>query len=586
MLFPLNTRFREQISLDGFWRFAADPDKTGASKNWGNGFVPEGFLAVPASWNEQRNELYHYHGRLWYQRTFTIPKPAEGKCVVLHFAGALYKASVYLNGKHLGECDFGLLPFEFDITHSLRADGTNLLVVAVEGYPDENQAIGKGDFYEYGGIHRSVSLLILNQAHIERLEVDPRSIEGNGSLSIAVEATAGSAVEVEIAGIRKRIPLSGNSGRAVVDLPAVTLWSCEQPHLYNLTVTLFHGEDAVDEYSLRVGFREIRVEGRQILLNGKPIKLRGFGKHEDFHIIGRGTNHSLILRDFSLIKWTGANSFRTSHYPYSEEMLLMADELGFLVIDEAPFVNLSEKDFVNPEKAGHAQRILRNLIARDRNHPSVISWSMGNECATSHPDSAAFFGGLIDTVRTLDDRPIMYVAWTRPGEDHVYPLADIIGINRYYGWYTYNEWDQPVRPGDLPAAIKELGSCVDQFAELYHKPIILSEFGADTIAGFHSMFLQQFTEEFQVRFLVDYINVLETKKAVAGMHIWNFADFNTGMSPLRVNGNRKGLFTRERTPKSAAFAVRKLWTGKDDCGLFALGDNSAETNSTAIWEFQ
>ena len=580
MLYPQTNEVRTCLSLDGLWNFSrkaptADTD-----------FPSEGFLAVPGSWNEQNNDLYHYHGRVWYRRTFRVPSIMSGQAIFLHFGGALYQAEVFLDGLSLGRCDFGLLPFEFDISNLTFPSNCHELVVAVDGFPQPKQAIGTGDFYEYGGLHRHVSLVVLPTSRLSSCKVDTSLTPRGGGLELKFEATHGDRLEASICGITETCALTAGVGSMTFAVPGIIPWSCDSPQLYDLQLSLFAGNEKTDVYRLAIGFREIQVVGRQILLNGNPIQLRGFGKHEDFHILGKAVNDALNVRDFNLMKWCGANSFRTAHYPYSEEILALADAEGFLVIDEAPFVNFSEPDFINTDKLAHAQALLAALISRDQNHPSVISWSVGNECASDSPKAVGFFSALINSARMLDSRPIMYVAWTQPEEDNVYPLADIIGFNRYYGWYGYPDWGEPVRPGDLRQAISELDACINRFADRFEKPLILSEFGVDTIAGFHSMFLKQFTEEFQVRFLCDYIQLLKGKECIAGMHIWNFADFNTNQNTTRVNGNRKGLFTRERTPKSAAFAVRKLWTGSDDLGLLALGDTPETGKGRSTWRFE
>ena len=562
---PQSNCCRALFSLDGRWEFSAS-----AGDHPERGFVPQGTLAVPASWNEQRTELYHCNGVLWYQTRFEIPPAAPGRRAVLRFGGVLYRARFFLNGELLGESDLGSLPCAFDITE-LLLPGENLLSVAVDGKVGEDQAIGIGDFYPFAGIHRPVTLQILDADHLDALRV---VADCDGGMEIRWQCSGGDRVEFEVNGVSRTVDAS--AGNLSFTVPGVTPWSPGNPVLYPLTVRLFDGGRLCDKYVLRIGFRTVAVSGRRIMLNGEPVRFRGFGRHEDFMVLGKGMNHALNVRDFDLMKWCGANSFRTSHYPYSEEMLALADESGFMVIDELPFVDMNERHFNNPALRAHARRMAGRLIARDFNHPAVVAWSLGNECKSDSPDAEAFFVPLFEEVRKRDvTRPLFYVADTREGDDRILKLADIVGINRYFGWYEYLRWGRPAAPGDLNAAIRELERCIDRFAALYDKPLFVTEFGADCVAGAHSLFGQQFTEEFQAEFLRRYIRCLEGRPEIAGLHVWNLADFATGQNPFRVVGNRKGIFTRAREPKAAAFAVRAMWNpAAEDGGVVFLDESS------------
>ncbi len=571
MLYPQNNVYRGTWKFDGYWKFALDPDARGEQDNYPADIPGDRVIAVPASWNEQSNDLYHYDRDAWYEYDFAVPYPLTGKRAVLRFSCVLYKATVYVNGKYVGASSMAHLPFEFDITDWVVAGGLNKVVVQVSGRYQENEPMEPGDFYAYAGISRPVFLSIVNEHYIKDLQVDTRLFDGYGRLTIGAQTTGGGRCIAEINGVMQQVELVGDKAEIVMDVPDIVPWSCENPKLYQLHVKLISEGNIVDEYTLKIGFREIRVEGRQILLNGKPVILKGFGKHEDFHIIGKGLCHALHIRDFDLMKWVGANSFRTSHYPYSEEILDLADQYGFLVMAETPFLGLDKKKFPDAGVRLKAEAYLRALIERDRNHPSVISWSLGNECMTDQAEAEEFFLPLIKLAKEMDNRPLTYVAWIRPELDVVYKHVDIVGINRYYGWYRYAGWKNVTAvQGDITNGLKDMEKCLEEFAEIYQGPIMVTEFGADTIAGMHSTFLLQFTEEFQTRFLTEYIKLMAQKDYVAGMHIWNFADFATEQNAGRVMGNKKGLFTRERGPKQAAFAVRKLWTEEDGDGLSGL----------------
>ena len=364
-------------------------------------------------------------------------------------------------------------------------------------------------------------------------------------------------------------PLGFRNGAAEVSLrvPQARPWSPRDPHLYPLTVTLDDGRRTTDSYTLDVGIRTFEVRGDRLLLNGDPITLTGFGKHEDFPINGRGLNVPVLVRDHELLRWVGANSYRTSHYPYSEEAMDLADRLGVLVIDEIPAVSLNFLD--TPElvarRLEQCQRALDELITRDKNHPSVIMWCVANEPMAGSPSPGAgapppaaveagtrFFRTLYDQARARDaSRPVTLVG-IGGGPPEWLALFDVTSINRYYGWYSLG--------GRLDQAAAALAKELDALHERLGKPIVITEFGADTVAGSHSQPEEMWTEEYQVEFLRRYLDVAASRPFVAGLHVWNFADFKTGQGILRMAGlNQKGVFTRDRRPKMAAHFLRSRW---------------------------
>ncbi len=286
----------------------------------------------------------------------------------------------------------------------------------------------------------------------------------------------------------------GASGRIVV--PQARLWGVRDAYLYTLHVELVEGDDVVDDYRQRLGIRTFVVDGGRLLLNGKPVYLTGFGMHEDHPIVGKQHNDTMMLRDFELLNWIGANSMRTSHYPYSSDIMDYCDEQGILVIDEVPAVGQNfgvaggifgggaVKPTFGPDTIGepaqrlHAQMI-RELVNRDKNHPCVIIWSIANEPESGTESAENYFRPLFEVARQADPtRPVGFVnVMLNPhGNCRLHPYCDVIMLNRYYGWY--------VNTGDLAAAqidmTKELAAWAGE-----GKPIIMTEFGADTYPGLH-----------------------------------------------------------------------------------------------------
>jgi beta-glucuronidase len=342
-------------------------------------------------------------------------------------------------------------------------------------------------------------------------------------------------------------------------------WSPADPHLYTLTVQL--GAAAVDVYHLRIGVRTIAVHGDQLLLNGKPLFLSGFGKHEDFPLHGRGLDLPVLVRDFALLKWIGANSFRTSHYPYSDEAMMLADECGLLVIAETPGVSLgfAEPDAVLAARQAQLGNALSELLTRDKNHPSVILWSLANEPGLANAglaDSAGverirqrgleFFRPLFAQARAGDPtRPVALVSHGG-GPDDWAALGDIICTNLYFGWYSHG--------GELDAAATALANKLDQLRARHDKPIMLTEFGAEALPGSHAQPPAMWSEEYQAAMLAMYLRELGRRPYVVGGHPWAFADFRATQGTTRADGlNHKGVFTRDRQPKMAAHLLRSLW---------------------------
>ncbi len=601
MLYPQQNDTRNVYDLSGFWDFVLDPDDVGQEQGWFSGLTgqpgnePVRCIAVPASWNEQFQDTRDYLGTAWYARQFFAPQGWKGQHIYVRVGSANYAAQVWVNGQHVGAHEGGHLPFDLNITDQVVWDGPNTIVIQVEGkltptrVPPGNtggrDAISSFmsgypntsfDFFPYTGLHRPVMLYALPPQHIADLTIIT-DLEGcDGLVHIRAQQNKDNLPGLAVLtgnGQTFSAPLTFADGvaQATLRVPTARLWSPADPHLYTLTITLQDGSQVVDRYTLDVGIRTVSVQDDQLLLNGQPIFLKGFGKHEDFPIHGRGLDLPVLVKDYALLKWVGANSYRTSHYPYSEEAMHMADRAGILIIDEIPAVGLSfadGEDHINTRLA-QCRRQMQELVARDKNHPSVIMWSVANEPMAAgmmrrltggggNDDNGdargmAFFREMFDLTRSLDStRPITLVGMMGSPTEWL-SLSDVVCINRYWGWYTHC--------GQLDEGAEMLAQELDGLHEQLRKPIIVSEFGADTLAGTHSDPPEMWSEEYQVEFLRRYLDVAATRPFVVGMHVWNFADFKTGQGTRRAAGlNLKGIFTRERQPKMAAHLLRQRWS--------------------------
>lgn len=588
MLFPVINNYRNILDLSGIWEFKTDPKKIGEREKWFRGFNTQNTIAVPGSWNEQLEELglLHYVGSAWYSKKVFIPKDYKSKRIVLRIGSIDYNSKFWINGKFAGENKVGFLPVELDITDFVQPGKESFIVILVnnelndETLPqgitskrfrdekrlrEETNPPTRYDFSPYGGIHRTIQLVTTPVCFIDRIKIDTKIKNKNVGIieaEIFVNTKRPSSVSVSIIDGKKalsqRTYLKG--GKAVVSFSVSNckFWSIDDPFLYEFKIELHDGESIIDEYSLPIGIREVVVTGNKLLLNGKEIYLKGFGKHEDFAVIGKGLFLPLIVKDFELMKWINSNSFRTSHYPYSEEMMFYADRKGFLVIDEVPAVSLDFRRVNGNTLKTHKEHITR-LVDRDYNHPSVIMWAVGNEPNLVgdknyyNGSARKYWKEIFNFTKKLDNsRPITVPNCTRAGvNDPVFEFSDVLSLNRYYGWYEY--------PGNLDEATSILSNEMDTIFNKYKKPILFTEFGVDTMPGFHSISTQMFTEEYQQQYLEAYIKLIRSKKYTIGEHVWNFADFRTPQHFRRVVLNLKGVFTRNREPKSAAFLLKKIW---------------------------
>jgi beta-glucuronidase len=572
MLYPQTTHKRTIIDLGGIWNLAREQ----SGVDYRNGFVAEKPVAVPGSFNDLyvEEELRMWMQGIWYSRTFIVPEALANQRIVLRFGSANYRADVYVNGHYLGGHETGYTPFEFDISDVVDCAGENLLCVRVENTlsaetvpmgnlqnrPEPGQFAGQYpdtpfDFFPYAGLHRPVLLYTTSkEAWLETIQVKTTVANGEATVSI-MGATSGCGksvmVTIDETGVRTRMQLTAGAFAGELTLAGPRLWDVGQPNLYHLKIELLgDGGLVYDQYRQRFGVRTVKVEGNRFLLNGKPVYLQGFGRHEDFHIIGKGLNHSLNVRDHELLKWIGANSYRTTHYPYSEELIQLADEQGILLISEAPAVSINFNFVVAKTLQTHLQ-VLRELVERDFNNPSVIMWSVANEATSDRPEAKPYFKALADLVRSLDDsRPVTMIT-CKDVRDQVMEYFDVVGTNLYPGWYHL--------PGQVEAAKTDLRRLLNEMHTTFGKPIFVTEFGADTVAGLHSLPAEQWSEEYQTELILGLIEVMRECDFVIGEHLWNFADFRTAQNFVRVGGNKKGIFTRERHPKMVAHFLRKLW---------------------------
>jgi beta-glucuronidase len=426
------------------------------------------------------------------------------------------------------------------------------------------------DFYNYGGLARSVWIYSVPEVNVTDVTVKTDFAGTTGKVAYQVETSATADVRVALFDEAGKEVATARGANGHLEIANVKLWKPGNAYLYKLKVEALVGSNIVDEYHVNVGVRTVKVDGNKFLVNNEPFYFTGFGMHEDHVVKGKGHDNSFMVNDFELLKWVGANSFRTSHYPYAEEVMDYADRHGILIIDETAAVGFNQNfagmfggpklPTYGPETANEKTQVnllqaVRELIQRDKNHPSVVLWSITNESETGIPEAVDFFKPAIDLAHELDDtRPVTYInVMTEPfSKCLIAPLVDVICLNRYWGWYEDHS--------DLPNAAIHLEAELKGWTEKYSVPFIITEYGADTLAGGHSIHNLPWSEEYQSSYLEMSHSVFDKFPSVVGEHVWNFADFQTKPGIFRVLGNKKGAFTRDRQPKASAHTLRARWT--------------------------
>ncbi len=585
MLYPENTTTRTKVSLDGIWSFALIGSyETYDPKNSLRGGRQ---IPVPSAYNDiyEGREIRDHVGSVVYERYFDVSQALCSGRLLLHFGSVTHTAEVWLNGELLGQHKGGFLPFYFDVSERVQPYANRLTVIVnnivdhstlpcgtlqertFPGMEKQKLNFPNFDYFNYSGIMRPVQLYAVPKTYLNRISINGLP---DGTFTYAVQATDAGSFEVQVLE-DETIIWAGNGATGEGRISNITPWSPKTPKLYRLHIS-FHAEDgSIDEYSEWFGFREVSVHDGGLYLNGERLYLKGFGKHEDTPVLGRGFSEAYNVKDLALMQWMGSNSFRTSHYPYSEEMMRLCDQMGILVIDETPAVGMhttftatgmkidvASATWTTLQTQQHHRDVLQDLIERDRNHPCVIMWSIANEPASEEKGAYDYFAPLFSLVRELDPqhRPVTFVTHSEATVEtcEVAPLCDVLVLNRYYGWYS--------EEGNLPAARAILSDELDRYHARYpEKPIMLGEFGADAVAGLHDSTSLMFSEEFQRDILKTYCDVLDERAYICGEHVWNFADFATAESVKRVQGNKKGVFTRDRKPKMAAWYLKERWNG-------------------------
>lgn len=566
---PLNVYGRSVTSLNGMWKYFVDQQDIGYydyrmnPTRWGffldakprnvSDLVEYNFddsksMKVPGDWNTQDEQLYWYEGSVWYRQKFNW-KPEQGRKALLYFAGANYLSRVWVNGKQVGVHEGGFTPFCFDVSDVVKAGENTIVVMVNNNRKKENIPTQIFDWWNYGGITRDVMMVSVPETYIEDYSL--QLVKGNTKLiNVKLklnEKKAGKMVTLSIPELKiKKKLVTDAQGEANVVLKAKpSLWCPENPKLYKVSITT-----AEETISDEIGFRTIETRGKQILLNGKPIFLKGISSHEETAYTSRRCNSAEDAD--TLLAWAkdlGCNFMRLAHYPHNEHAIREAERKGVLLWEEIPCYWTI--DWKNEKTFANAKRQLQDMIGRDKNRANVIVWSVANETPHS-AERDKFLSELAKFAKTEDDTRLISMAMEVTGQsnyvnrlnDNMNKYVDIISFNEYIGWYR-DVNDAPKMKWEVP----------------YDKPVIISEFGGGAVAGLHGSKNERWTEEFQENLYKENLDMLSKIEGLSGMTPWVLKDFR---SPRRINPvvqkdfNRKGLVS-DKGKRKKAFYVLKEW---------------------------
>ena len=573
-----NPDSRNGILLDGRWDTIIDPYENGfynhryeeSEKGYFKNAKPANSsdlveydfarspkLSVPGDWNTQDEKLFLYEGTVWYHRDFDIGKKTD-QIYAVHFGAVNYHATVYVNGKKIDSHEGGFTPFQFDISDEVKS-GVNSLVVKVDNHRERDQIpTVNTDWWNYGGITRSVRVLQYPKPHIQDYFVQLSKTEENvieGWIKVEnfnKENLDSQKIDLRIPelNINQKLNINKNGDARFEIAAKPALWDTESPKLYSVDIQFM--QDIVHD---KIGFRLIQVQGENILLNGKSVFLRGISIHEESPLHpGRAWSEEDARTLLTWAKDLGCNFVRLAHYPHNEAMVRIADQMGLMVWSEIPVYWTVL--FNNPMVYTKAETQLEEMISRDKNRASVVMWSMANET----PNSASrlkFISQLAQKARELDSTRLITAALdtqsdeegTKVIDDPLSAIVDVIGVNNYCGWYVATP-----------------GSCANlKWLSRYRKPVIMSEFGADALQGLHGDKAQRWTEEYQADVYTNNLLMIDKMTFLRGLSPWILKDFRSPRRPLpsvQDFWNRKGLVSDKGLKKKSWFILHDYYARK------------------------
>ncbi|MFD1094831.1 glycoside hydrolase family 2 TIM barrel-domain containing protein [Salegentibacter chungangensis] len=529
---------------------------------------------IPHTWNAEDafdDEPGYWRGKGVY--TTTIDIRDTSKVYFLKFKGANQVAEVFVNNEFVGQHYGGYTAFQFDISKKLKP-GKNKIRVELDNAHDETVPPLDADFTFYGGMYRKVMLVEESKLHFaknygtDEVRIDPFLNENSGArlkitakvenpekekFSLKISLTNPDGEEIYF-GEKK----SESAYKLEIPVKAPRLWSPEDPNLYSVKLELIDREGKIkDIYEHKTGFRKFEATAGGFKLNGKPLKLLGVNRHQDWEGLGNAVPIEKQLQDMTKIKEIGANFLRLAHYPQAEEIYKAADSLGLILWSEAPVVNKVPATADYEAYKEHSVEMQKEHIAQNYNHPSFVFIGYMNEIfirmvfdEDDEQKRTAIIDHTLKLAKTLEEltrrmapNHITVMAihgnqiYNRTG---ITEIPMVLGWNLYYGWYE--------------GEIEDLGGFLDKEQEKFpNRPLIISEYGVGADVRLHSDTPEKFdfTEEYQLTYHQGYLEQVLERDFVIGMTAWNFADFGSEFrGDTKPHVNQKGLVNYDRSPKN------------------------------------
>jgi beta-glucuronidase len=511
-------------------------------------------MTIPGDWNSQKDNLFYYEGTIWFKKSFDYDLK-DNKRLFVYFGAANYRAEVYLNGLKLGVHEGGYTPFNFEVSSIIKPKDNYLVVKVDDTRRKEAVPTTVTDWFNYGGITRDVLLIEEPKSFIQDYFIQLKKGEKNtisGFVKINnfdqnIELVSIKIPELKI-NLNRKINADGEANFEITN-KKIQYWSPENPKLYDVSIE-YNNQILKDN----IGFRTIEAQNAKIVLNGKPVFLRGISIHEENDKGGRANSQVDAVRLLTWAKELGCNYVRLAHYPHNENMVRLADKMGLMVWEEIPVYWTI--DFSNLDTYKNAENQLVEMINRDKNRCSTIIWSMANETPISEARNV-FIGNLATKARSLDNSRLISAALLTKSEnlnsfvdDAIAERLDIVAFNEYLGWYR----------GDLENAEKI------QWTSKYNKPVVVSEFGGGAKQGLHGEKNERWTEEFQEYLYRQNLKMIDKIPNISGLSPWILVDFRSPRRQLPViqdGYNRKGLISNEGNKKKAFFVLKEFYEKKE-----------------------
>ena len=537
---------RKQKELDGLWNFQTQD---------GRAFL----LPVPGCW-EQHQELLTYRGKGIYTREIAIYEETN---IRLEFKGVSHTADVYFDDNFVVHHYNAFTAFS-GIVKNVKS-GTHTIRVEVDNSFSEDSALHvPNDYYTYGGFNRTVVLEEINDIYIRNIHFEPHKRNGVWTAKITLEVenfleNAGE-VEAELSIADKTFGRKLEVAESSVStfefeesFENVREWFVLKPELYLLKTVLIKDNIVIDDYIDRVGFREITIDGRNFLLNGSRVFLKGFNRHEDYGTLGSAVPFQVMLQDLNMMLEMGSNAVRTCHYPNDERFLDLCDEMGIMVWEENHARGFGLDRMMNPNFDRQCRDCIDEMIYQHFNHPSIVIWGILNECASETPEGREKYKMQYEQIKTLDTSRPTTSATCRHFTDICLDLPDVVSFNMYSGWYE-----------DIAVSEKHEREMawIDSVAGR-EKPVIVSEFGAAAMYGFRDRGHCKWSEERQADIIRENLEVYKEDDRLTGTFIWQFADCKVTEEKwfsTRVRcHNNKGVVDEYRRPKEAYDVVKEYY---------------------------